>query len=149
MDQQNPSIDPVDPEYSAPSTLDAPAEERTREIRAEIEQTREDMSETVNAIQERLRPSTLASDAASSVKQAAIEKARDVADSDSVMYVRANPIPTAMVGVGIAGLVWLAARSGNGSSLNRSYSRRRMVPSADGSRLYEPSRPSSGRQSAA
>jgi hypothetical protein len=86
----------------------AAAEPRTREIRAEIEQTREDMSETVNAIQERLRPGNIAANAADSVRHAARERVRDVADSDSVQYVRANPIPTAMVGIGVAGLVWLA-----------------------------------------
>ncbi len=77
---------------------------RTREIRAEIEQTRGEMSETVNAIQDRLRPSNLAAGAAesvkSSVKQAAGEQARmvsdaarDFADSEPVQYVRANPAP--------------------------------------------------------
>nr|MDQ3349412.1 DUF3618 domain-containing protein [Acidobacteriota bacterium] len=34
------------------SSMDAPTEERTREIRAEIEQTRGEMTETVNAIQD-------------------------------------------------------------------------------------------------
>ena len=96
-------------------------EVRTDEIRAEIEQTREDMSETVNAIQERLRPGAIAARTAETVKQAAVETARDVAESDSVQYVRANPIPTAMVGVGIAGLAWLATRGNNGRTSRRSY----------------------------
>lgn len=97
-------------------------EVRTHEIRAEIEQTREDMSETVNAIQERLRPGAIAARTAETVKQAAMETVRDVAESDSVQYVRANPIPTVMVGVGIAGLAWLATRGNNGRS-SRSYVR--------------------------
>jgi hypothetical protein len=91
------------------------SELRTDEIRAEIEQTREDMSETVNAIQDRLRPGAIAANAADTVKQTAREAARDVADSDSVMYVRANPIPTAMVGIGVAGLAWLLTRGQNGN----------------------------------
>ena len=98
-------------------------EGRTHEIRAEIEQTREDMSETVNAIQERLRPGAIAARTAETVKQAAVETVREVADSDSVQYVRANPIPTVMVGVGIAGLAWLATRGNNGRSSRRSYLR--------------------------
>lgn len=102
---------------------DESPEVRTHEIRAEIEQTREDMSETVNAIQERLRPGAIASRTADTVKQAAIETAREVADSDSVQYVRANPIPAIMVGVGIAGLAWLATRGNNGRSSRRSYVR--------------------------
>ncbi len=117
-------------------------EVRTREIRAEIEQTREDMSETVNAIQDRLRPSTLASNAADSVKHAAMDKARDVADSDSVRYVRANPIPTAMIGIGVAGLAWLAMGGRDSRSDNRSRSSRatpdwRTVPAYDRPGFYE------------
>jgi hypothetical protein len=96
-------------------------EVRTDEIRAEIEQTREDLSETVDAIQDRLRPSTIASNAADRVKESAMNTARDVAESDSVMYVRANPIPTAMVGIGIVGLTWLVTRGGDGHASRRSY----------------------------
>ena len=102
----------------------AAAEPRTREIRAEIEQTREDMSETVNAIQERLRPGNIAANAADSVRHAARERVRDVADSDSVQYVRANPIPTAMVGIGVAGLVWLAVGANDSQRRERGRYRR-------------------------
>ena len=111
------------PRRRSQETPEESAEERTHEIRAEIEQTREDMSETVNAIQERLRPGAIASRTADSVKQAAMDTAREVADSDSVQYVRANPIPAVMVGVGIAGLAWLATRGNNGRSSRRSYVR--------------------------
>jgi gas vesicle protein len=109
---------------ATPSRAEAIADDteiRTHEIRAEIEQTREDMSETVNAIQERLRPGEIASHAADTVKRAARDTVRDVADSDSVMYVRANPIPTAMIGIGVAGLAWLVTRGGNVQSWRRSY----------------------------
>ena len=90
------------------STPAAARNSRTREIRAEIEQTREDLSETVNAIQDRLQPSTLASNAVDSVKDVARERFRDIADTETVQYVRANPMPTAMIGIGLAGLAWLA-----------------------------------------
>ena len=93
---------------SKASTPIAAQQSRTHEIRAEIEQTREDLSETVNAIQDRLQPSTLASNAVDSVKDAARERFRDIADTETVQYVRANPMPTAMVGIGLAGLAWLA-----------------------------------------
>ena len=93
---------------SKASTPTAARHSRTREIRAEIEQTREDLSETVNAIQDRLQPSTLASNAVDSVKDAARERFRDIADTETVQYVRANPMPTAMIGIGLAGLAWLA-----------------------------------------
>lgn len=111
MDEQNSRVDELgSAEMVRPGVDDLP-EARTQEIRAEIEQTREDISETVSAIQDRLRPPTLASNAADSVKRAAADTVRDVADSDSVMYIRANPIPTALIGAGIAGLAWLAMRS--------------------------------------
>jgi hypothetical protein len=96
----------------ASTTASAPAGEstdaRTRSIRAEIEQTREEMSETVNEIQDRLRPGTIASNAAESIRDAASERVNDLAESDSAYYIRANPIPAAMVGIGVAGLAWLA-----------------------------------------
>ena len=73
----------------------------------------------MNAIQDRLRPGNIASNAAESVKstvrnvasntsEAVSDRAREMADSEPVQYVRANPIPTAMIGIGIAGVTWLA-----------------------------------------
>jgi hypothetical protein len=82
--------------------------DRARTIRAEIEQTRGDLSETVNAIQDRLNPSTLAANVVDGVKDAARERVRDVTDTETVRYVRANPVPTAMIGIGVIGLAWLA-----------------------------------------
>jgi len=110
-------------EYDAAAATQAAPEGRTREIRAEIAQTREELSETVNAIQDRLSPRNIASNAAESVKQAATDTARDIADSDSVQYVRSNPVPTAMVGIGLAGLAWLYF---GGRESDYSYSTRRM-----------------------
>ena len=89
---------------------------RTRAIKAEIDQARDDMSETVNAIQERLRPASIAANAADSVKHAALDKARDIAESDSVMYVRANPMATVMLGVGVVGLTWMLVGGRDGRS---------------------------------
>jgi Protein of unknown function (DUF3618) len=107
---------------SASETLDPASAERTREIRAEIAHTRDELSETVNAIQDRLRPSTMASNAAESVKRAAVSRAREARDSEPVAYVRANPIPTVMVGIGIAGAAWLAM-----AGRDSEYTRRRSV----------------------
>ena len=69
-------------DYSVRSVTDEPSERRTRQIREEIEQTREDMSETVNAIQDRLRPSTMASNAAERVRETARTTVREIADSE-------------------------------------------------------------------
>jgi hypothetical protein len=97
---------------TAPSHTDRDREPnadlRARELREEIEATREDMSETVNAIQDRLRPGTIAANAADSIRDAAADRTRDIVESEPVQYVRANPVPAAMVGIGLAGLAWLA-----------------------------------------
>lgn len=89
--------------------------QRTDQIRAEIEQTSGGLSETIDEIQERLRPSNVASNvrdtanrAASTVRSAASEALDDVAESRVVQQVWANPIPSAMVGIGLAGVAWLA-----------------------------------------
>jgi hypothetical protein len=133
------AVDPRTPESMrpyptppGPSGYTSATEPRTREIRAEIEQTREQMSETVDAIQERLRPGQLAANAAESVKQAARERVRDVAESDSVQYVRANPMPAAMIGIGIAGLAWLAF----GGNEPRRYRGRSLGPFRDWNRRF-------------
>jgi gas vesicle protein len=83
-------------------------EPRTKELRADIEQTREELSETVNAIQERLRPANVMANAKETVKNAALDRARDVAESEPVQYVRSNPLPVAMIGIGLAGVAILA-----------------------------------------
>jgi hypothetical protein len=81
---------------------------RVREIRSEIKRTREDMSETVNAIQERLSPRHMVSEAVEGVKTAATDTVRSVAESEPIQYARANPIPLTMLGVGVVGAAWLA-----------------------------------------
>ena len=59
------------------AAADPDAETRARQIRAEIERTREDLSETVDAIQEKLRPGNLVASAASS----AADKVKDLAST--------------------------------------------------------------------
>ena len=97
---------------------DEVAEVKTEQIRAEIEQTRDDLSETIEAIQDRLQPRTIAANAASSVREAASnavsnvreaasEKFEEVSDSRVVQEVRANPVAASMVAIGIGGLAWL------------------------------------------
>lgn len=97
------------PAGTAPRAAGRPPtpDQETRKIRADIERTREDLSETIDAIQDRLRPSHIASTAVSSVREAANERIHDVAESDFIQDLRANPTPTIMVGIGIVGLAWL------------------------------------------
>jgi gas vesicle protein len=92
------------------------SELRTREIREEIAQTRVEMSETIEAIQDRLSPSHLVAQAGETVRNATTEKVKQMANSageaaDQVMdtsfvrMIRDNPIPAAMVGIGAAWLL--------------------------------------------
>ena len=131
-------------EQNARVGMEDAAEGRTREIRAEIDRTREDMSETVNEIQERLRPSNLASNAAETVKQTAKNKARELAHSEPVEYASENRVPVAMVGIGIIGATWLALAGRNERSSPRYYRRRDYYTpgedwrTADSSTGYDP-----------
>ena len=66
-----------------------------------------------------------------------------MADSEPVQYVRANPIPTAMIGIGIAGLTWLALGGREAESRNRYRTRgrssrdwRRLAPYNESDRYY-------------
>jgi len=104
---------------------DTPTPE-TAEIRANIEQTRTEMSSTIEAIQERLSPQHLKEqvkgqvreqfeEVKSSVRDATIGKAETMVRSASesvteVRYtlmetIRQNPIPAAMVGLGLGWLL--------------------------------------------
>jgi hypothetical protein len=96
---------------------------RTSQIKAEIEQTKGEISETVNAIQDRLRPGTIASNTAESVKQVASDTVGGIADSEPVQYIRANPIASTMVAIGVGGLTWVAFGSRRNTSRYPRYRR--------------------------
>jgi len=104
-------------------------ETRVVEIRAEIEHTREELSETIDAIQERLRPRNIVAGATERVKAATTEKVKDMAHTagetahemaeqtryaagDVTRSVRENPVPAVLIGIGTAWL--LMNRSGSG-----------------------------------
>ena len=106
-------------------------EERTKQIRDEIENTRGEMTETIDAIQEKLKPGNIVANATERVKSAATERVREMSDTASqtaqqamdytrdtansvVDTARQNPIPLALLGLGAAW--WLASRSRNSSS---------------------------------
>lgn len=103
-------------------------------IREQIERTREDMSQTINELQERLSPQHLAQQARDSVREATVGRvqqfvgtagetatqvARRAQDAAGPVVeqvreqVREHPVPIALAGAG-AGLVWwLMRRSSN------------------------------------
>ena len=95
------------------------------EIRVQIEQTRAEMSGTLNAIQERLSPGRMMTDARRSVKDATVGRIKRLAAKangtpgsddarlsvDRVIHaVRAHPIPFALAAAAAAALV---ARAGS------------------------------------
>ena len=93
--------------------------------RTEIEHTRADMSETVDALQQRLSPQNLKEQAKVQAKETVRETGSGFVDR-----IKQNPIPAAMVGIGLG---WLLTSGGSGSS-----GRQR---SQDGPYYYERSYP--------
>lgn len=108
--------------------LDPDASRRAREIESEIAHTRAEMSETIEAIQDKLRPANLVSDATDRVKAATTEKVRNMADTasetaqdvmretrerayDVVEGAKNNPIPALMIGAGVAWLLMDRSRN--------------------------------------
>lgn len=123
-------------------TTDAPGDD-TAEIRADIEQTRAEMSGTIDAIAERLNPTNIKEQ----VKEQVVEQAREVRDNvreatigraeDMVRNagetvtearytlmetIRQNPIPAALTGIGL-GWLWMNRRSAPSSRQQQSFDR--------------------------
>ena len=69
---------------------------QTRDIRREIEQTQREMSQTIDEIQHRLSPNYMMQKTKDSIREAGVKTSRSVVDR-----IRENPIPAAMVGMGL------------------------------------------------
>jgi hypothetical protein len=99
------------------------------QIKAEIEETRAGMSETIDEIQDRLKPANLARQAGESIKDATVARARDLADRASsvagdfrerpadvgMATMRAlseNPVVAAVIGIMATAMGVRAFRSG-------------------------------------
>jgi ElaB/YqjD/DUF883 family membrane-anchored ribosome-binding protein len=130
--------DPAEPYGSTPAVpLNPAAGDDPREIRAEIAHTRAEMGETINAIQDRLDPERLKEQVREEVRDrvdhvkdqvrdATIGRAEHVmnmvdyqareAGSSLWDRIRANPIPSAMVGFGLA---WMFMNGGGHSHHER------------------------------
>lgn len=122
---------------SIASGSDVDYEEDAEQIRAEIEDTRADMSQTINEIQERLSPEHLMGQVKETVREATIGKVErvmetigEVTEPAREAMTRAgttikeagtsvgnrmwkNPIPIALIGLGV-GMLWMRSRRGNG-----------------------------------
>jgi hypothetical protein len=90
----------------------------TAEIRLQIEQTRAEMSRTIDAIHERLSPTRLVSDAKQRARDAAIHQAKNVAQKAVLLAMPGNsPVRFALAGVSAAAAIVRAvrrARNGKG-----------------------------------
>jgi len=100
----------------------------TARIRRDIDETREELSETIDAIQEKLKPANIVSSATDTIKQATTERVRHMTQSaghaaSNMLYgsrqrsggfidgIRENPFPAALIGIGAAWLL-MSNRSG-------------------------------------
>lgn len=133
----------------ATNTGDAPAE--TEQIKARIEETRHQMGETIDAIQERLSFTNISEQVSETVSNA-IETAKDTAydatigkavnfmrnvgdgvtHSGAFRTVRNNPFPLALIGIGAGLLAYQAFAKGSsrvGNGRDRRFSDRATGPS--------------------
>jgi hypothetical protein len=114
--------------------------------RVQIEQTRAEMSQTIDAIQEKLAPGHLANQAKDAVRDATVGKAQDVVstvtdtatgmvpgagttarDVGSGLWdtIRGNPVPVALAGIGIGWLLVSSRQNGpRQRAQNRAYTGR-------------------------
>jgi hypothetical protein len=110
-------------------------------IRAQIEQTRANMTRTVNSIQEKLAPQRLAQQAKDTIREATIGKVEEMAhtasrkanrwSSNLTETIKQNPVPAALIGIGLG---WLLMKGSNGEEKRNEY---HYYPDSEGNyRLY-------------
>lgn len=110
----------MDDRTGSVNTAGDDTEARARELRAEIDQTRDDLSETVEAIQEKLRPGNVIAAATSAATGKVKHMASDAATTAEEYWdysggttlvdrIKSNPVPAVLAGVGLA---WLAMSDG-------------------------------------
>src|SRR5690349_20490570 len=88
--------------------------QETEEIRARIEETRAEMSGTIDAIQEKLSPDRLKEHAKEAVQEATVGRAEEFVrnagetakgfGSDMLETIKQNPLPTALAAIGLGSL---------------------------------------------
>jgi hypothetical protein len=115
---------------------DRPADEQVNEIQTNIAQTRAEMSETINELQERLSPAHLKEQlkdqvreqyahAKETVREATIGKVEDMVHETRrtiVDTISANPLPSALIGIGLAWL-WMNTRGESQAASRGGYGR--------------------------
>jgi len=107
--------DPTPSDFTPDTEVDADTSgEDPEQIRQDIEQTRADMTDTIDAIQEKLDPERLKDEAKQALRDSTIGKAEDfmqnvedtAIDTGQSIWdtIRANPLPSALVAIGLG---WL------------------------------------------
>jgi hypothetical protein len=99
-------------------------QDQIREISASIEQTRDQMTRTIDELQQRLSPDHIKAQIREHVREATVGKVEDMAQrASNTMYevrrnvtdtISANPVPAALVAFGLAWL-WMNRRSASPS----------------------------------
>lgn len=122
---------------------DMGSDDEVTATREQIEQTRSDMSQTIDAIQDKLSPSNLVQDA----KDATIGKAQDAVSSAGetavgfgssvVDLIKQNPIPAALASVGIGWLIVSGRNSSSQRNTTRTYPRNQYGPRYNYSPAYD------------
>jgi len=126
LDSDDAAIDHTEPSMSLTPGPEADDQQDTEEIRARIEETRAEMSGTIDAIQEKLSPDRLKEHAKEMVREATVGRAEDIVSNagqtakgfsyDMLETIKQNPLPAALAAVGIG---WLFMKSSNNSSESR------------------------------
>src|SRR5215212_3410617 len=124
-DSDDAAIDHTEPSMSLTPGPDD--QQETEEIRARIEETRAEMSGTIDAIQEKLSPDRLKEHAKEMVREATVGRAEDIVSNagqtakgfsyDMLETIKQNPLPAALAAVGLG---WLFMKNSNNSSQDRS-----------------------------
>jgi ElaB/YqjD/DUF883 family membrane-anchored ribosome-binding protein len=142
-DVRVPDLDDRDDDDTEVDDEDEEVERQVSEIRENIEQTRVQMGGTIDEIQERLSPAYIKEQvkeqvkeqyeqAKETVREATIGKVEDMVERVSntvyetrrgiVDTIKANPVPAALVGIGLAWM-WMSGRENPYGATGRSYGR--------------------------
>ncbi|HEY0674067.1 MAG TPA: DUF3618 domain-containing protein [Longimicrobiales bacterium] len=106
-------------------------EANTAFLRAEIRETRERMSETLDELSDRLNPNRLKAQVKANIREATVGRvenmARNAADRVNetghgmIDRIRENPIPAALIGIGLGWLMFGGRRRNDSTMWERSY----------------------------
>jgi hypothetical protein len=130
-----------------------PVTEDPAAIRAEIRETRERMGETIEEIGERLNPNRLKEQVKENIRDATIGRVENMATNavervnetrrTLTNTIRENPIPAALVGIGLGWIWWNQRQQGSLSGSSR-YSSKAGRARVDVTRSYPPGTEFSG-----